>query len=263
MASTGRVIDAQHASCLADTFTSMDSNDRVEYRFPDSESGRVVFRVGDPASSRPVVLLHELGGLSQPTLDYADKLVAARCVVHLPLIFGSIGQQSASRGFAQVCWGRQLTLWLSNRRSKLADWVGRFCDHIRDESGHSAVVMGMCATGGVVFSVLMNDSVGGGVAAQPSLPFRHPWSVHNTGTLGATAEEVEASAESGKPFAALRYQRDWICPAGRIVQMAETFGNENVVEVSGKGHSTLVYEYHDQAHQRVLELLDQVFDSTE
>ncbi len=241
----------------------MDSDDRVEYRFPDSESGRVVVRVGDPASSRPVVLLHELAGLSQPTLDYAYKLVTAGCVVHLPLIFGAIGQQSASKGFVQLCFARQLTPFLSNRRSKLADWLTEFCDHIRAAGGDPPVVIGMCATGGVVFSVLMNDSVGGGVAAQPALPLRPPWSSANLAALGATAKEVEASAESGKPFAALRYQRDWICPAGRIVQMAETFGNENVVEVSGKGHSTLVYEHNDRAHEHVLELLDRVFDSAE
>ncbi len=237
----------------------MDVNQLPQYRFPDTESGRVVVRAGDPESSRPVVLLHELGGLAQATVDYATTLVEAGCVVHMPLIFGSVGQQSTVKGSFQLCWSRQLTLLFSDRRPKIADWLAGFCDHISRESGHPVVVIGMCATGGVVFSVLMNDSVGGAVAAQPAMPFRRPGSPPDIKALGSTVVDVLASADTGKPFVALRYRDDRICPAGRVLQIGETFGETAVMEVQGKLHSTLVYDADDGARKRVLELIGEVF----
>ncbi len=228
-------------------------------RFPNDDSGREVVTVGDPNSSRPVILLHELGGLSQPTMDYAAKLAASGCVVHMPLVFGSVGQRSTLKGAVQLCWGRQLTLLLSDRRPKLAVWLAEFSSHILEEAGHAPVVIGMCATGGVVFSVMMLDSVGGAVAAQPSLPFRRSWTTFSMSNLGSTSEDVEASIESGKPFVALRFRQDGICPAGRLTQIAELFGEDSTLEINGSGHSTLVYEHSEEAHSAVLALLDEVF----
>jgi len=237
----------------------MDVNQLPQYRFPDTGSGRVVVRAGDPRSGRVVVLLHELGGLAQATVDYATTLVEAGCVVHMPLIFGSVGQQSTVKGSFQLCWSRQLALLFSDRRPRIADWLAGFCEHLSRETGHRVVVIGMCATGGVVFSVLMNDSVGGAVAAQPSLPFRRSGSGPDLRALGSTAADARASAETGKPMVALRYRDDRICPAGRLLQIGETFGDAAVMEVQGKLHSTLVYDADDNARKRVLELIDEVF----
>jgi dienelactone hydrolase len=228
-------------------------------RFPNDDSGREVVTVGDPKSSRPVVLLHELGGLSQPTMDYAAMLTAAKCVVHMPLVFGSVGQGNKWKGAVQLCWGRQLTLLLSDRRPKLAGWLAEFSRHIFEGAGHAPVVIGMCATGGVVFSVVMLDSVGGAVAAQPSLPIRTSWTTFSKSNLGSTSADVEASIASGKPFVALRFQQDGMCPAGRLTKIAELFGEDSTLEINGGGHSTLVYEYSEEAHAAVLALLDEVF----
>jgi dienelactone hydrolase len=228
-------------------------------RFPDDESGREVVTVGDPKSSRPVILLHELGGLSQPTMDYAAKLAASGCVVHMPLVFGSVGQGSTLKGAVQLCWGRQLSLLLSDRRPKLAGWLAEFSSHIAEGAGHAPVVIGMCATGGVVFSVMMLDSVGGAVAAQPSLPYRPPWTTFSTSNLGSTSEDIEASAQAGKPFIALRFSKDGFCPAGRLTQIEELFGEDSTLQIYGPGHSTLVYDQRQEAHRAVLALLDEVF----
>ncbi len=233
------------------------------YRFPDPDTGRLVIRLGDPASTRRVVLLHELGGLSQETADYAGTLVEGGCLVHMPLIFGSLGGQGMIKGSAQLCWSRQLTLLFSNRRPRIADWLAGFCDHLHRESGRPVVVIGMCATGGVVFSVLMRSSVGGGVAAQPSLPFRAPWSRPNVASLGATVDDVMASAASGKPLAAFRYENDLICPAGRLIEIGRVFGEDSTDEVPGRLHSTLVYHPDAGARGRVLELLDEVLGPTD
>jgi hypothetical protein len=83
---------------------------------------------------------------------------------------------------------------------------------------------------------------------------------HNT---GKALTDVMASAESGRPFAALRYRNDPICPAGRLPQIGGTFGAANTKEIPGRLHSTLVYDPDDSARQRVLDLLDEVFGATQ
>jgi dienelactone hydrolase len=229
------------------------------YRFPDSPTGREVITVGDDGSDRQVVLLHELGGLSQSTADYGATLADCGYLIHLPVIFGSVGQGSPAKGAAQLCWGRHIALLLSNRRPRMASWLGDLCDHLAASAGRPVVVIGMCATGGVVFSVLMRDSVGGAVAAQPSMPYRPPWSQPGIGALGSTAADVEASAASDKPLAALRYEKDVVCPAGRLARIGDTFGDASVRTVPGNGHSTLVFHPNAAAKERVLELLAEVF----
>ena len=215
--------------------------------------------MGEADSHRPVVLLHELAGLASETADYARTLVEAGCVVHMPVVFGTPGQESWVKGAAQLSGGRQLTMLFSDRRSKVADWLIGLCRHVKERHGRQVVVIGMCATGGVVFSLLGDDAVGAGVSAQPSLPFRFSGSRPSNATLGASVADVESAARSGKRLLALRYENDRICPAGRIAQIQTSFPDAGVVELPGKLHSTLVYHPHDDARRGVMELLDEVF----
>ena len=237
----------------------MDVHQLPSYWYPETGSRREVLRAGDDSSDRPVVLLHELGGLAQATVDYAATLVESGCVVHMPIIFGSAGQQNPLKGAAQLCWGRQLVLLLSDRRPRIADWLAGLCREISTSCGRPVVVIGMCASGGAVFSVLKEHSVGGAVAAQPSLPWRLPSSRPNIAALGSTISDVEAGAESGKPLVAIRYEDDRVCPAGRLLQIEQSFGSQSVEYLPGDRHSTLVFDQHEAARRRVLDLLGQVF----
>ncbi len=236
----------------------MNVDDLERYHHPDDDTGRLVLRAGDPSALRPVIVLHELGGLAQVTVDFAAFLADAGCDVHLPLVFGTPGQDSLLRGTAQLCWGRQLTLLFGNRRSPLADWLASLCDWIWSERHVPVTVIGRCATGGVVLSVLADDAVAAVVAAQPSLPYRLPFTGRSIRSLGASVEDVEAAVNSGKPVVTTGYTFDLICPAGRLLQMDETFP-DSLTSVPGRGHSTLVYDPHDDARGAVLGLLDEVY----
>jgi dienelactone hydrolase len=236
----------------------MDVEQLERYRHPEGDSGRLVLKAGEDSAARPVILLHELGGLSQPTVDFGAFLVEAGCAVHMPVLFGTAGQASALRGTAQLCWGRQLALVLGNRRSKIADWLVDLCAHVAGAHDKPVTVIGMCATGGLVFAVLAEDAVAAGVAAQPSLPLRPPWAGRNIRSLGTSAEDVMAASASGKPLIAMSYSGDLICPAGRMLQIDETFP-ESIITLPGSKHSTLVYDPHDRARSAVLTLLDEVY----
>ncbi len=236
----------------------MKVEDLERYHHPDAEAGRLVLRAGGSSQPRPVILLHELGGLAQVTVDFAAALVELGCDVHLPLIFGKPGQDNLLLGTAQLCWGRQLTLLFGNRRSPIADWLASLCGEVWSHHRKPVMVIGMCATGGVVLSVLAEASVAAVVAAQPSLPLRPPGTGRSIRSLGASLEDVEAAVKSGKPVVTTGYADDLICPAGRLLQMDDTFP-DSLTMVPGKGHSTLVYDAHPDAHGAVFELLDEVY----
>jgi hypothetical protein len=51
--------------------------------------------------------------------------------------------------------------------------------------------------------------------------------------LGSTSEDVEASIALGKPFVALLFQQDGICPADRLTKIAELFGGDSTLGVGG------------------------------
>lgn len=220
---------------------------------------KLVLRTGEESAARTVVLLHELGGLSPDTINYAKTLADSGCVVYLPVLFGKSGQANAFKGSLQVCWSRQFTILLSDRSSPIASWLGALCDTISAKRQQPIAVIGMCATGGLVFTLLGRDSVGGGVAAQPSLPLRSPASPPNPLSLGASRPEIESPLARGKPLLALRFEHDRICPAGRLVQIQESFPNANVVTLPGPHHSTLVYDANPDARRAVLDLLDRVY----
>lgn len=236
----------------------MDVDQLDRYHHPADGSGRLVLKAGEDSATRPVILLHELGGLSQPTVDFGAFLVEAGCAVHLPVLFGQAGQANPLLGTAQLCWGRQLALVFGNRRSNIADWLVDLCAHVAGAHGRPVTVIGMCATGGLVFAVLAEDDVAAGVAAQPSLPLRPPWAGQSIRSLGTSVEDVMAAGASGKPLVAMRYSEDLICPAGRMLQIDETFPG-SVITLPGSKHSTLVYDPHVDARSAVLTLLDEVY----
>lgn len=236
-----------------------DVEDKRSWRYPDDNSGIEVVSINEGDRPRKVVLLHELGGLAPATMEFAVFLKdKGNCVVHMPVLFGRTGQDNKALGMAQLCWSRQLVLLLGNRRSKAADWLIRFCRHVKGTSDKGVTVIGMCATGGLVFSALSDESVAAGVSAQPSLPFR-PFSIgHSVRSLGASVSDVQNAADGQKPFVAVAYTQDRLCPAGRLNQIDRLFPGD-VVKVEGRGHSTLVYEPTDIARQAVLDLLEAAY----
>src|SRR5688572_29556971 len=90
--------------------------DRYSFRFDGR--GRDVYVQGDGA---PVLLLHELPGLSWPTILLAQRLVDRGFRVHMPLLFGAVGQRSGVRGYFQSCFGSQFDCSDPDGRSRVLE----------------------------------------------------------------------------------------------------------------------------------------------
>jgi dienelactone hydrolase len=65
-----------------------------ERRFVDGRFAHTVFKGG---SGPPVIVLHEMAGLSPGAVAFARRLIGAGFTVHLPLFFGRPEQAGTTR----------------------------------------------------------------------------------------------------------------------------------------------------------------------
>ncbi|CAN5482768.1 MAG: dienelactone hydrolase family protein [Acidimicrobiia bacterium] len=217
----------------------------TQYAFTHDGVTRDVVRVG--ASGPAVILLHELSGVSRPCLELADRL-GADFRVHLPVLYGSPvqgdGMAAASR---MLCVRREFAILGAGRSSPMASWLRALCRQVSAEAGGRVGAVGMCLTGGLVFSMVLDPSVGAAVASQPSLPWRRGSVTITADELGDTAAAVERAAATGTPVLGLRFADDPICPGSRFDRLAEVYTAEGGTflrnppggDYTGRAHSVL------------------------
>jgi dienelactone hydrolase len=178
-----------------------------------------------------VVLLHELGGVSRTCLDFADAL-AADFQVHIPVLHGYPGQvldgmatrpKDPLRNARFICVRRELSMLSAGRSSPISGWLRALCRHVAEGEPGSVGVVGMCLTGGLVFSMVLDPGVGAAVAAQPSLPWRRKAEEVSAAELGDRQSRVERAAATGTPVLGLRFADDPICPAARLDRVEEVY----------------------------------------
>lgn len=218
-----------------------------EYHFPSGEWAKAVCKRG---SGPGVVILQELPGLSQETVEFADVVADAGFSVHLPLLYGR-PFHSPPFGLLSLPWWcnrREFDCLKAGRSSPISDWLRALCRSIHGEAGDPGVgAIGMCFSGGFVFSMMLEPAVLAPVTAQPTLPFL------SDGALDVEPETLAAAAIRADvaPLLGLRFEEDQLCPAARFERINEAFCGSPVencarfeqVIVCGKGHSTLTSDY--------------------
>jgi dienelactone hydrolase len=127
--------------------------------------------------TRPLIILHELPGMSDSFLDYCRTMQTHGFRIYMPLLFKSPGTQMTNAQMARLCisyefrrmFGRAgrrdgeqgLTRWLLD----LVSWVGA------ENQGRDTGVIGMCLTGGFALAAIARAPVTAAVLCQPSYPF--------------------------------------------------------------------------------------------
>jgi Dienelactone hydrolase family len=118
-----------------------------------------VFRDG---SGPGVLVMHEALGMSDRCLALADRLIVAGFSTYLPLFFGKPGMDNKMVGpaLAILCLRRELNSLGTNSPSEIAGWLRALCRRIHAECGGRGVgVIGLCLTGNLVLSVMLEESV--------------------------------------------------------------------------------------------------------
>lgn len=216
---------------------------------PIATFGRVVYRLG-PADGAPVVLLHELPGLTPDDLFLARRLANERFNVHVPLLFGNFGQDSVLAGLWQACRPGRFECSARSARSPILDWLERVCDGVAAAGGRPIGIVGMCLTG-ILPLALLREGVDAAVVCQPTIPFTaifgRPVGAQRS-DLGLGSADLDRAMQSRVPFLAMRYSSDALCPAPRLDALRKTFSDRiATIELNGDGHSTLGASFNPEA----------------
>ena len=201
--------------------------DFTQFYFPSS-SKRLVYKKGQGPA---VVLMHELPGMIPECVDLARRL-AENFTVYLPLLFGEASQPFSPLTMIQhtvkICISHEFYCLAKNQSSPITDWLKQLCKYAKEEcSGQGVGVIGMCLTGGFVFSLMADENVLASVASQPSLPFGIT-SEHKA-ALGVSPEELEVAKSREIPVLALRFSEDKTSPPEKFQTLRKTFGEETEV----------------------------------
>ncbi len=202
----------------------------------------------DPSNPSPAILLmHELPGMTESCLKFANRLVDNGFTVYLPLLFGKAGESSAIAAIVanslintgRICIGKEFYALKERQSSPITNWLRALCRQIYSQSEHQNFrgigAMGMCLTGGFVLSLMIDEVVMAPVASQPSLPFGFTDSQKKA--LGISPDDLAMAKERGKEtgLLALRFEEDQICPAARFETLSREFGDNVEFKIISDG----------------------------
>ena len=228
-----------------------------QFCFPkDKESGRLIFTIGD--KGHPVLLLHELPGLTPACADFACRLAIQGFKVYVPLLFGDPLQDSHLETFLSsvgLAVGSDFCLFAEDAHHPIIDWLDGLCNEILiRERDKPLGVIGMCLTGNLPIALLKHDNVKAIVLSQPGLPLYIPWFPNDSKkhALGLTNEQVKLAENRLKiendylEILAFRFTNDCICPPERFNTLKSKFGSRlKCFEIQSPNHS---YGIEENAH---------------
>jgi dienelactone hydrolase len=178
----------------------------------------------------PVIIMHEIFGVTKPVIEFCRTIAAAGYQVWVPVLFGSIepkaGTLANAARFAQfVCVASEFRIFSANKSGRWADWLRELVAKVCEKSGANRVgVIGLCLTGNFVLAMAQDRRVHAPVMGEPSLPFFRPRELHTS------REELDAvKARIADPGDRLvvrgyRYTTDTICSQAKFDRLSEELG---------------------------------------
>jgi dienelactone hydrolase len=226
-----------------------------------------VFCLNDGTSKPPVLLLHELTGLTPGTLAYAEEL-SKDFTVYAPLLFGEKGTFSPTSGlwaywvqgivdfFPDGEWGIP-----SQGSAPIVNWLRGVVRKIGESHAEQRIgIIGNCMTGPLPVALLDNPQVGAAVVAQPAMPMRFWYYTDaDKSSLGLSSDDLQPAKESTAKIYALRFETDCISDRAKLQTLHDHFGDRllngeipaTAYQVEGKptnAHSTLIGSWKQQDH---------------
>ncbi len=210
----------------------------------------------------PVVLIiQELPGIGVETLRLADDLIAAGFSVVMPHLFGPLGKFSIVGNVARLfCMRREFALFARHKTSPVVAWLAALCDDTRKKHQVRGIgVIGMCLTGNFAISLMADDAVLAGVAAQPSLPLFGPDALHMS---DQDIAEVRGALDEKGAMIAMRFKGDKACTAAKFNSLDAAFNDDRqrirLNTLPGDKHSILTGHFVDREGTPTHEALQEV-----
>lgn len=214
-------------------------NKNTEKPFPEIElttcipsdtswANHPVFCIGTDRSKPPVILLHELPGLSPKTLQYA-KTLSKDFYVYVPLLYGKPNQHSTLKGALAFHtngeWQARPEL---NGSSRIVKWLQYVTTQVQlNHPTQTIGVIGNCLTGTIPLALLDNPSVTAAVLAQPTLPLPFFYYSHEDKySLGISESELaKAVARKDVRIYFVRFETDCVSLPEKKVSLKAHFGD--------------------------------------
>lgn len=214
-----------------------------------------VYRKGEGPG---VIVIHEIPGLTEGVIEFAEKVVAAGHTVLLPHLFGPkerpFSLPDVLRTFPRLCVSREFTVLATNETSPVTTWLRSQASEFHHELGGPGIgALGMCFTGGFALAMMIDDATIAPVLCQPSTPM--PVGKARSADVNLTPEDlhsVRRRAEAGCSVLGLRYRMD-SATGTRFETLTRELGDHFIrVELEGKGHSTVTEHQQPEAIDAVL-----------
>ena len=229
-----------------------------------------VFCLNDGTDKPPVLLLHELTGLSPGTLAYAEEL-SNDFTVYVPLLFGQKGQFSLVSGL-NAYWFRGMGPFFpggewgipSDGSAPIVNWLRGVVQKIGGRHQQQRIgIIGNCLTGPLPLALQDHPQVSAAVVAQPALPMRFWWYTESDKhSLGLSDLDLAAARRSNAKIYSVRFATDCISDRAKQetlrAEFRERFINGEIpmsaYQLDGKpvkAHSTLIgsWKEHGKAGQ--------------
>ncbi|MBJ20649.1 MAG: dienelactone hydrolase [bacterium] len=223
-----------------------------------------------------IVVMHEIPGIYDAVIEFADRLVADGYRVYLPDLIGEAGRPFSNgyvlSSMARACIAREFHVLATRASSPITDWLRALARQAHAECGGPGVgCIGMCLTGNFGLAMMVDEAVMAPVLSQPSLPF--PFGAKRKAALHISDEELaiikERVAKRGCKVLGLRFTGDPMCPPERFETLRTELGEgfEGIEIDSSKGnphgnptsaHSVVTKDLIDDAGHPTREALDRV-----
>ena len=164
----------------------MKGYDKVKFAAKLGGGSTAIHDVYSKGEGPVVVIVQELPGIGPETLKLADKFVDRGFTVVLPHLFGPLGRVNLLGNTLRVmCMRKEFRIFEQGKTSPVVDWLRALCRELTVKHKVEGVaVIGMCLTGNFAISLMADENVLAGVAAQPSLP------VNDSADLHMSAQDI-------------------------------------------------------------------------
>lgn len=210
----------------------------------------------------PILLMHELPGLTVACVAFANRMVERGFKVYMPLFFGQPNKQpnglKIAGKFFRICISREFLVFSQHKTSPVVEWLRSLSRRIhRENEGASMGAIGMCMTGGFAIPLLVEPFMMAPALSQPALPGCITTSCKRS--LGVSPEDfaiAKQRVENGVPVYGFRFSNDSMAPQERFDRLAEDFGSQfhptvidsskgNPHGIKSSAHSVFTDDYDD------------------
>jgi dienelactone hydrolase len=203
--------------------------------FPFGANG-ITHRVFVTGAGPPVIVMHELPGLSPAALRFGRRLAAEHFTVYMPLLFGEPGTDDWRANQRTLCVSQEFAKLEAGVSGPVVDWLRALANDVSAtrHNGANVGAIGMCLTGAFAIPLILERCVVAPVAAQAGVPFSTLFRAVGLGQgawmsqLNVSDTHLEQAAvranRDGVALMAVRFEKDRICPKERLDRLAAAFG---------------------------------------